>query len=86
MRKLVYNAAEFSDDDGIVYTFSEFFANNGQSLSDDLEIINCNPLDCYAHTFLDLFRFSYLEGVLRDSSKLKMDGQRRERNYLFIYS
>ena len=45
IRKLVYNAAEFSDDDGKVYTFNEFFANIGQSLSDDLEIINCNPFD-----------------------------------------
>ena len=45
MRKLVYNAREFSDDDGIAYAFNKVFANIGRSLSDDLEIINCDFLD-----------------------------------------
>ena len=45
LRKLIYNSAEFSDDDGIAQAFYEYFVNIGKNLSDNLEGNDINPIN-----------------------------------------
>ena len=80
IRKLVYNATDFSDDDEIAYAFNDFFANIGQSLSDNLEINNCDPLDSVMRNPSSIFLAPITE---RECSViiqiLKFTGQKREK-------
>ena len=85
IRKLIYSATVFSDDDGIVYAFNKFFANSEQSLNVDLETINCDPLSSVMRNPSSIFLVPITERECSEIfQNLKLTRQERE-NYLFIY-
>ena len=76
---------EFSDGDGIAYALDEFVTNIGQSLSDDLEIINCNPLDSVMRKPSSIFLAPVTERDFTEIvQNLEMSGQEREKLPVYL--
>ena len=85
IRKLIYSATVFSDDDGIAYAFNEFFANSEQSLNVDLETINCDPLNSVMRNPSSIFLTSITERECSEIVRnLKITGQVREKLPVYL--
>ena len=80
IRKLVYNATEFSDYDGIANAFNDYFVNIRQSLSNDLGTNNCNPLDSVKRNPSSIFLAPVTERECSDIiQNLKLTGQEKDK-------